>query len=47
MPKCVPIKDLRDTVAFDSLVESSATPITITKNGYDRFVCIRSADFEQ
>lgn len=45
MPTCVPIRDLRDTAAFDALVESSETPITVTKNGYDRFVCMRSAEF--
>lgn len=47
MATCVPIRDLRDTAAFDALIEASATPITVTKNGYDRFVCIRSADFER
>ncbi len=47
MATCVPIKDLRDTAAFDELVASSKTPITVTKNGYDRFVCIRSEDFER
>lgn len=47
MATCVPIKDLRDTAAFDELVEKSPTPITVTKNGYDRFVCVRSREFEQ
>ena len=47
MATCVPIKDLRDTAAFDELVEKSPTPITVTKNGYDRFVCVRSSEFEQ
>ena len=46
MPTCVPIKDLRDTAAFDELVDKSPTPITVTKNGYDRFVCMRSRDYE-
>jgi len=45
MPICIPIKDLRDTAAFDAMVESSPTPITVTKNGYDRFVCVKSSDF--
>lgn len=45
MPKCVPIKDLRDTATFDELVLNSSTPITVTKNGYDRFVCIKSSEF--
>lgn len=47
MPTCVPIKDLRDTAAFDQLVETSPSPVTVTKNGYDRFVCVRSADYER
>ena len=47
MATCVPIKDLRDTAAFDELVANSASPITVTKNGYDRFVCVRSDEFER
>lgn len=47
MPKCVPIKDLRDTASFDELVMKSPDPITVTKNGYDRFTCVRSEDFRK
>lgn len=47
MPTCVPIKDLRDTAAFDAMVANSPTPITVTKNGYDRFVCVKSSEFSQ
>ncbi len=47
MPLCVPIKDLRDTAAFDEMVATSETPIIVTKNGYDRFVCVRSSDFRE
>lgn len=47
MATCVPIKDLRDTASFDELVEKSSTPITVTKNGYDRFVCMRSDEYER
>lgn len=47
MPKCVPIKDLRDTAAFSELVEKSPEPITVTKNGYDQFVVIRSRDYDE
>ncbi len=46
MPTCVPIKDMRDTVKFDELVATSPTPVIVTKNGYDRFVCIRSEDYK-
>lgn len=47
MPLCVPIKDLRDTAAFDEMVSSSSTPVIVTKNGYDRFVCVKSSDFSR
>lgn len=47
MPTCVPIKDLRNTAAFDEMVASSSSPIIVTKNGYDRFVCIKSSEFSQ
>lgn len=47
MPTCVPIKDMRDTVKFDELVANSPTPVIVTKNGYDRFVCMRSEDYEE
>lgn len=45
--KCVPIKDLRDTATFDEMVVNSSSPIIVTKNGYDRFVCIKSSDFNK
>lgn len=41
------IKDSRDTAAFDEMVVSSSTPIIVTKNGYDRFICIKSSDFNR
>lgn len=47
MPLCVPIKDLRDTAAFDEMVATSMSPVTVTKNGYDRFVCIKSSEFSR
>jgi tetrapyrrole methylase family protein/MazG family protein len=47
MTLCVPIKDLRDTAAFDEMVSTSPTPVIVTKNGYDRFVCVKSSDFKQ
>lgn len=46
MATCVPIKELRDTARFAELVATSATPITVTKNGYDEFIAIRSSDYE-
>lgn len=47
MTLCVPIKDLRDTAAFDEMVASSPTPVIVTKNGYDRFVCVKSSEFSR
>lgn len=47
MPVCVPIKDMRDTASFARLVETSPEPITVTKNGYDQFVVIRSKDYNE
>ena len=47
MPLCVPIKDLRNTAAFDEMVSNSPSPVIVTKNGYDRFVCIKSSEFNQ
>ena len=45
--QCVPIKDLRDTATFDEMVVNSSSPIIVTKNGYDHFVCIKSSDFNK
>lgn len=47
MPLYVPIKDLRSAAALDEIVSSSSTPVIVTKNGYDRFACIKSSDFSR
>lgn len=47
MPICVPIKDMRDTAKFSALVESASGPVTVTKNGYSKFVVMRSEDYDQ
>lgn len=47
MPVCVPVKDMRDTSRFAELVESSASPVTVTKNGYSKFVVMRSEDYDR
>ena len=47
MPVCVPIKELKDTAKFSHLVEEAAGPVTVTKNGYDAFVVMRSADYDR
>ena len=41
MPISVPIKDMKDTASFAHLVENSAEPVIVTKNGYDQFVVLR------
>lgn len=47
MPVCVPIKDMRDTASFATLVETSSEPVVVTKNGYDQFVVLRSRDYDE
>ncbi|MGI6221908.1 MAG: type II toxin-antitoxin system prevent-host-death family antitoxin [Coriobacteriales bacterium] len=47
MPICVPIKDLKDTAKFAKLVEEAPGPVTVTRNGYDAFVVMRSADYDE
>lgn len=47
MPICVPIKDMRDTAKFSELVETAPGPVTVTKNGYSKFVVMRSEDYDQ
>lgn len=46
MPVCVPIKDMKDTAKFARMVEESSGPVTVTRNGYDAFVVMRSADYD-
>lgn len=47
MPVCVPIKEMRDTSRFAELVENSVGPVTVTKNGYGKFVVMRSDDYDE
>ncbi len=47
MPTCVPIKDLESTAAFTRTVESAAEPITVTRNGYDAFVVMKTDEYER
>ena len=46
MPVCVPIKDMRDTAKFSELVETTPGPVTVTKNGYSKFVVLRSEGYD-
>ena len=47
MATCVPISDLKDSTAFSEKVARAGEPVIVTKNGYDRFVCVKSADFNR
>ena len=47
MSLCVPIKDLRDTAAFDEMVSTRHPPVIVTKNGYDRIVCVKRSEFSR
>lgn len=38
---------MRDTSRFAELVESSTGPVTVTKNGYSKFVVMRSEDYDR
>lgn len=40
MPKCVPIRELKDTGRFAELVRSSDGPVTVTRNGRDALVAM-------
>ena len=40
MPSCVPISDIKDTVAFSRKVAMAGEPVIVTKNGYEQFVAI-------
>lgn len=46
MPTCVPIRDMKDTASFTQLVEEASGPVTVTKNGYDAFVVMKTGDYE-
>ncbi len=46
MPVCVPIKDLKDTATFTRTIQNATGPVTVTKNGYDVFVVMKSNEYE-
>ncbi len=46
MAICVPVRDMKDTAAFARLVRESSEPVTVTKNGYNEFVVMRSEDYD-
>lgn len=46
MPTCVPIKDMKDMAAFTRSVQEAPGPVTVTKNGYNVFMVMRTDDYE-
>ena len=44
MSVCVPVRDMKDTAAFTTLVESERD-VTVTKNGYEAMHCISSDQY--
>ena len=48
MPLCVPIKDLRNTAAFDEMVSNSPSPVIVTKKTIDgERAFVKSSEFNQ
>ncbi|MEG1561643.1 MAG: type II toxin-antitoxin system Phd/YefM family antitoxin [Raoultibacter sp.] len=37
---------MKNTAAFTALVEGAPAPITVTRNGYDAFIVMRSEEYE-
>lgn len=46
MPTCVPIRDMKDTAAFTQLIDEASGPVTVTRNGYDAFVVMKTGEYE-
>ena len=46
MAYCVPIKDMKDTASFTKMVQESAHPIFVTKNGREEFVVMSTEVFQ-
>lgn len=38
MALCVPVRDMKDTAKFLSVVEGSKDPVTVTRNGRDALI---------
>ncbi len=41
MAHCVPVRELKDTAKFLSVVEGSKDPVTVTRNGRDALVVMK------
>lgn len=47
MPKIIPIKELRNTIAMSEMCHSTEEPVFITKNGYGDMVIMSLETFEK
>lgn len=47
MATCVPISELKDSVAFSEKVARAGEPVIVTKNGYEKFVVIDAELFRE
>ena len=45
MTICVPVRDMKDTATFTSLVENQRE-VTVTKNGYDAIHCLSKEQYQ-
>ena len=45
MPVCVPVRDMKDTATFASLVERERD-VTVTRNGYSAMHCLSNEEYE-
>lgn len=45
MPKCVPVRDMKNTAEFSALVEQERD-VTVTKNGYDLMHCLSDEQYK-
>ena len=44
MAVCVPVRDMKDTARFTTLVEAERE-VTVTKNGYDAIHCLSDSQY--
>ena len=40
MPRCIPIKQIKDTTEFARIVEESPEPVIVTRNGREAFAAM-------
>lgn len=45
--QCIPIRDLKNTAEISALCKQSATPIFITKNGYNDMVIMSAEVYDR